>query len=119
MCIRDSAKIAGVLHIQAMRRQHGVRWISAMPTNLYGPGDNFSPQGSHVLPGLIRRYDAAVRSRAEVVTNWGTGTPRRELLHVDDLASACLYLLEHYDDPAPINIGAGSDVPIAELAAMA
>ena len=96
------AKIADVMHVQAIRRQHGLAWISAMPTNLYGPGDNFSPTGSHVLPALIRRYDEAARSGAEVVTNWGTGAPRREFLHVDDMAAACLYLMEHYDGPVQV-----------------
>jgi GDP-L-fucose synthase len=110
------AKIAGVLHVQALRRQHGVHYISAMPTNLYGPGDNFDPVGSHVLPGLIRRFDEAARTGAPSVTVWGTGTPRREFLHVDDLARACLHLLEHYDEPEPINIGVGEDLSIRELA---
>ena len=96
------AKIAGILQIQAVRRQYGLPWISAMPTNLYGPGDNFSPQGSHVLPALIRRYDEAVESGADEVTNWGTGSPRREFLHVDDMADACLHLLEHYDGPQQV-----------------
>jgi GDP-L-fucose synthase len=110
------AKIAGVLQVQAVRRQYGLPWISAMPTNLYGPGDNFSPLGSHVLPGLIRRYDEAVSSGATSVSNWGSGTPRRELLHVDDMAAACLHLLEHYDGPDQVNVGTGSDVTIRELA---
>ena len=110
------AKIAGILHIQAVRRQYGLPWISAMPTNLYGPGDNFSPQGSHVLPALIRRYDEAARSGAETVTNWGTGSPRREFLHVDDMAAACLHLLENYDGPDQVNVGTGSDVTIREIA---
>lgn len=110
------AKIAGILQIQAVRRQHGLAWISAMPTNLYGPGDNFSPTGSHVLPALIRRYDEAVKTGASLVTNWGTGSPRREFLHVDDLASASLYLLEHYDEPDQINVGTGIDVTIKEIA---
>lgn len=110
------AKIAGILHIQAIRRQYGLPWISAMPTNLYGPNDNFSPQGSHVLPALIRRYDEAARSGADTVTNWGTGTPRREFLHVDDLADAALHLLEHYDGPAQVNVGTGTDVTIREIA---
>ncbi|WP_432393350.1 GDP-L-fucose synthase family protein [Pseudarthrobacter sp. L19] len=112
------AKIAGIMHVQAIRRQHGLPWISAMPTNLYGPGDNFSPEGSHVLPALIRRYDEAARSGAEVVTNWGTGSPLREFLHVDDMAAACLHLMEHYDGPDQVNVGTGSDVTIKELAEM-
>ena len=110
------AKIAGIMQIQAIRRQYGLPWISAMPTNLYGPGDNFSPQGSHVLPALIRRYDEAARSGAESVTNWGTGTPRREFLHVDDMAAASFHLLEHYDGPEQVNVGTGSDVTISEIA---
>ncbi|MEV8178812.1 GDP-L-fucose synthase [Cellulosimicrobium funkei] len=110
------AKIAGILNVQAVRRQDGLPWISAMPTNLYGPGDNFSPQGSHVLPALIRRYDEAVRNGSRVVTNWGTGTPRRELLHSDDLADACLHLLEHYDGAEHVNVGTGHDVTIREIA---
>jgi GDP-L-fucose synthase len=110
------AKIAGILQVQAVRRQYGLPWISAMPTNLYGPGDNFSAQGSHVLPALIRRYDEAVVSGATTVTNWGTGTPRREFLHVDDMAEACLHLLEHYDGPAQVNVGTGTDVSIREIA---
>jgi GDP-L-fucose synthase len=110
------AKIAGILQVQAVRRQYGLPWISAMPTNLYGPGDNFSPQGSHVLPALIRRYDEAVKSGADTVTNWGTGTPRREFLHVDDMAAACLHLMEHFDGPEQVNVGTGSDVTIAEIA---
>ncbi len=110
------AKIAGIMHVQAVRRQYGLPWISAMPTNLYGPGDNFSPTGSHVLPALIRRYDEAARLGASTITNWGTGTPRREFLHVDDMAEACLHLMEHYDGPSHVNVGTGSDVTIAELA---
>ena len=82
-----------------MRKEYGLPWISAMLANLYGPGDNFSPQGSHVLPALIRRYDEAVRTGASSVTNWGTGSPRREFLHVDDMVAACLQLLEHYTAP--------------------
>jgi GDP-L-fucose synthase len=112
------AKIAGIMHVQAIRRQYGLPWISAMPTNLYGPGDNFSPTGSHVLPALIRRYDEAAKSGTQVVTNWGTGSPRREFLHVDDMASACLHLLENYDGPSQVNVGTGSDVTIRELASM-
>lgn len=112
------AKIAGILHVQAVRRQYGLSWISAMPTNLYGPNDNFSPTTSHVLPALIRRYDDAVRSGAATVTNWGSGSPRREFLHADDMASACLHLLENYDGPEHVNVGAGSDTSIRELAEM-
>ncbi|WP_342001780.1 GDP-L-fucose synthase [Microbacterium sp. LWH7-1.2] len=110
------AKIAGILNIQAVRRQYGLPWISAMPTNLYGPNDNFSRNGSHVLPALIRRYDEAVKSGASSVTNWGTGTPRREFLHSDDMADAVLHLLEHYDGPEQVNVGTGSDVTIREVA---
>jgi GDP-L-fucose synthase len=110
------AKIAGIMHVQAVRRQHGLRWISAMPTNLYGPNDNFDLTSSHVLPALIRRFhDAKAEGTAEVVL-WGTGTPRREFLHVDDLADATLHLLEHYDEPEPINVGVGRDVTIRALA---
>lgn len=112
------AKIAGILQVQAVRRQHGLAWISAMPSNLYGPGDNFSPSGSHLLPALIRRYEEAKASGAPEVTNWGTGTPRRELLHVDDLASACLYLLEHFDGPNHVNVGTGIDHSTSEIADM-
>lgn len=112
------AKIAGILQVQAVRRQYGLSWISAMPTNLYGPGDNFSPSGSHLLPALIRRYEEAKASGAPSVTNWGTGTPRRELLHVDDLASACLHLLEHFDGPDHVNVGTGVDHSIGEIAEM-
>lgn len=110
------AKIAGILQVQAVRRQYGKPWISAMPTNLYGPGDNFSPTGSHVLPALIRRYDEARASGAATVTNWGTGSPRREFLHVDDMAAACLYLMEHYDGPSQVNVGTGKDATIKEIA---
>jgi GDP-L-fucose synthase len=112
------AKIAGILQVQAVRRQYGLSWISAMPTNLYGPGDNFSPSGSHLLPALIRRYGEARASGAPEVTNWGTGTPRRELLHVDDLATACLHLLENYDGPNHVNVGTGVDHTIKEIADM-
>lgn len=110
------AKIAGILHVQAVRRQYGLPWISAMPTNLYGPNDNFSPEGSHVLPALIRRYDQAAQTGAACVVNWGTGAPRRELLHADDMADACLYLLEHYDGADQINVGTGTDATIREIA---
>lgn len=110
------AKITGILHVQAIRRQYGLPWISAMPTNLYGPNDNFSPTGSHVVPALIRRYDEAAASGLPLVTNWGTGAPRRELLHADDMADACLHLLENYDGPEHVNVGSGSDVTIREIA---
>jgi GDP-L-fucose synthase len=110
------AKIAGIMQVQAVRRQYGLPWISAMPTNLYGPNDNFSPTGSHVLPALIRRYDEAAASGASTVTNWGTGTPRREFLHADDMADACLHLLEHYDGPAQVNVGSGTDATIRAIA---
>jgi GDP-L-fucose synthase len=110
------AKIAGIMHVQAVRRQYGLRWISAMPTNLYGPNDNFDLTSSHVLPALLRRFHDAAATGADEVVLWGTGTPRREFLHVDDLADACLHLLEHYDDAAPINVGVGTDVTIRELA---
>lgn len=110
------AKIAGILQVQAVRRQDGLPWISAMPTNLYGPGDNFSTSGSHVLPALVRRYDEATRSGARSVTNWGTGSPRREFMHSDDMADACLHLLEHYDGPTHVNVGTGTDATIEEIA---
>ncbi|GAB3773364.1 GDP-L-fucose synthase [Nocardioides ginsengisegetis] len=110
------AKIAGILGVQAVRRQYGKPWISAMPTNLYGPGDNFSPTGSHVLPALIRRYDEAKASGVPTVENWGTGSPRREFLHVDDMANACLHLMEHYDGPEQVNVGTGKDATIKEIA---
>lgn len=112
------AKIAGIMHVQAVRRQYGLPWISAMPTNLYGPEDNFSETTSHVLPALVRRYDEARMSGQAVVTNWGTGTPRREFLHVDDMASACLHLLENYDGTQQVNVGTGEDLTIKALAEM-
>jgi GDP-L-fucose synthase len=112
------AKIAGIIHVQAVRRQDGLPWISAMPTNLYGPNDNFSATTSHVLPALIRRYDEAVQTAAPSVTNWGTGTPRREFLHSDDMADACLHLLENYDGPEQVNVGTGKDSTIGEVAEM-
>lgn len=110
------AKIAGILQVQSVRKQYGLPWISAMPTNLYGPGDNFSPKGSHVLPAIIRRYEEAVVSGVDSVTNWGSGAPRREFLHVDDMAAASLHLLEHYDGPGQVNVGTGRDVTIKEIA---
>jgi len=110
------AKIAGIIGVQAVRHEYGLPWISAMPTNLYGPNDNFSPTGSHVLPALIMRYDDAAQAGQPSVTNWGTGTPRREFLHSDDLAAACLHLLENYDGDSQVNIGTGKDATIAEIA---
>ncbi|CAN5363494.1 GDP-L-fucose synthase [soil metagenome] len=110
------AKIAGILQVQSARKQYGRRWVSAMPTNLYGPGDNFSPTTSHVLPALIRRYVEAKESGIAKVTNWGTGSPMREFLHVDDLARAIVFLLENYDSPEPINVGTGEDQSIREIA---
>ena len=110
------AKIAGIKQVQALRRQYGLSYISAMPTNLYGPGDNFNPVNSHVLPALIRRIHEAKMANAATVTIWGSGSPRREFLFVDDLADALLFLLEHYDSPEPINVGVGADIPIRELA---
>jgi GDP-L-fucose synthase len=112
------AKIAGVIHVQAMRRQYGAPFISAMPTNLYGPGDNFGLQSSHVLPAMIRKFHDAMSDGQGEVTLWGSGAPRREFLHVDDLASASVTLLERYDEPEPINIGVGTDVTIRALAEM-
>ncbi|KIQ11790.1 GDP-L-fucose synthase family protein [Rhodococcus sp. MEB064] len=112
------AKIAGILHIQSVRRQYGLPWISAMPTNLYGPGDNFSRSGSHVMPALIRRFEDAIADGSDDVTNWGSGAPRREFLHVDDMASACLHLLEHFDGPQQVNVGTGVDHSIAEISDM-
>ena len=110
------AKIAGIIGVQSYRREYGRHWISAMPTNLYGPGDNYDLETSHVLPALIRRFHEAKQSGAAAVTLWGTGSPRREFLHVDDLAAACLRLLDAYDDEQHINVGVGDDVTIAELA---
>jgi GDP-L-fucose synthase len=110
------AKIAGVKMCQAYRRQYGFDAISVMPTNLYGPGDNFDLNDSHVLPALIRKFDEAHRQGAPAVEIWGTGTPRREFLHVDDLAHACIFLMEKYSDDQLINVGWGKDVSIAELA---
>lgn len=110
------AKIAGIMQVQASRKQYGRHWISAMPTNLYGPGDNFHPENSHVLPALIRRiHEAKIQKLPEVVI-WGSGTPRREFMHVDDLASALVFLLNNYDEPETINVGVGADVSIRELA---
>ena len=110
------AKIAGIKLCQAYRRQHGADFISAMPTNLYGPGDNFDLTSSHVLPALIRKAHEAKLAGAASFEIWGSGTPRREFMHVDDLADACVFLLGHYSDPMPLNIGFGSDVTIGEVA---
>ncbi|MCZ8137567.1 MAG: GDP-L-fucose synthase [Porphyrobacter sp.] len=109
------AKIAGIKLAQAYRKQHGRDFISAMPTNLYGPGDNFSLTSSHVLPALIRKAHEAKLAGAETMTIWGTGTPRREFLHVDDLADACVYLLQHYSGHDHVNVGCGEDIAILEL----
>jgi GDP-L-fucose synthase len=110
------SKIAGVKLCESYNRQYGTRFISAMPTNLYGPNDNYDPNNSHVLPALIRKIHEAKIKGAQAVEVWGTGTPRREFLHVDDLARACLFLLNHYEGNEPINVGTGEDVTIAELA---
>lgn len=110
------AKIAGIMQVQAYRRQFGRHWISAMPTNLYGPGDNFHPENSHVLPALLRRIHEAKVSGAEELVIWGTGRPQREFLHVDDLASAVVHLLQNYDSSETINVGVGEDLSIRELA---
>ena len=110
------AKIAGIKTCQAYRKQYGFNAISAMPTNLYGPGDNFHLENAHVLPALMRRFHEAKERSDPTLTIWGTGTPRREFLHVDDLAEACLFLMDHYEDDEFINVGIGSDVTIAELA---
>lgn len=110
------AKIAGIVQVQSYRRQYGASYISAMPTNLYGPGDNFDLETSHVLPALIRRFHEAKRDGADEVTLWGSGSPRREFLHVDDLAAACVRLLEVYDDAEPVNVGCGEDLAIRQLA---
>ena len=110
------AKIAGLMQCQAYRQQHGCDFISAMPTNLYGPGDNFDLEGAHVLPALLRRFRAAASSGDRKITIWGTGTPRREFLHVDDCADALVFLLRNYSQADTINVGVGKDVTIAELA---
>jgi GDP-L-fucose synthase len=110
------AKIAGIKMCQAYNRQHGTNFISAMPTNVYGPNDNFDPQNSHVLPALIRKFHEAKETGAAAVTVWGTGRPRREFLHVDDLADACVFLMNDYRANEPINVGVGEDLTIEELA---
>jgi GDP-L-fucose synthase len=110
------AKIAGIKMCQAFQRQYGCNFIAAMPTNLYGPGDNFDLEKSHVLPAMIRKFHEAKLKQRPSVTLWGTGKASREFLHVDDLADACLFLLRQYDDPEIINIGVGKDLTIADLA---
>ena len=110
------AKISGIKQVQSVRKQYHKNWISVMPTNLYGPGDNYSEQGSHVLPALIRRFETARLEGASKVTNWGTGSPMREFLFVDDLAEASLFLIENYDGDQQINVGVGEDLTIKELA---
>jgi GDP-L-fucose synthase len=110
------AKIAGIKLCQAYRRQHGADFISAMPTNLYGPGDNYDAQSSHVLPALIRKAHEARQSGAGQIEIWGTGMPRREFMHVDDLADACVFLLRHWSGDSHVNVGTGSDVTILEAA---
>lgn len=110
------AKIAGIKLCDAYRDQYGCHFISVMPTNLYGPNDNYHPENSHVLPALLRKFHEAKRDNAPFVTLWGTGTPRREFLHVDDLADACYFLMQNFDEPGFVNIGSGEDLPILELA---
>ncbi len=110
------AKIAGIKLCDAYRAQYGCNFVSVMPTNLYGPNDNYHPENSHVLPALLRKFHEAKIQNQAFVTLWGTGTPRREFLHVDDLADACYYLMQHYDEPGFVNIGTGEDLPILELA---
>jgi GDP-L-fucose synthase len=110
------AKISGLKLVQAYRKQYGHKWISAMPTNMYGPGDNFDLENSHVLPALIRKFHDAKTQGSPNVTLWGSGSPKREFLHSDDLGRACLFLLENYDGDVAINVGVGEDIPIKELA---
>jgi GDP-L-fucose synthase len=112
------AKIAGIKLCQAYRRQHGCDFIAAMPTNLYGPGDNFHPQDSHVPAALLRRFHEAKLARAAEVTVWGTGRPRREFMHVEDAADACVHLMRHYSGHTHVNVGTGTDVSIAEFAGL-
>jgi len=110
------AKIAGIKLCQAYRRQYGRDYISAMPCNLYGPGDYFHPERSHVIPALLQRFHNAAREGLDTVTCWGSGTPRREFMHVDDVAEACAFLLRHYSGEGHLNIGTGTDITIRELA---
>jgi GDP-L-fucose synthase len=110
------AKIAGIMLCDALRQQHGLDFISAMPTNLYGPGDNYDLEASHVIPALIRKAITAREADDATMTVWGSGTPRREFMHVDDLADALVFLLQHFSEPGPINVGTGTDVTIVDLA---
>jgi GDP-L-fucose synthase len=112
------AKIAGIKMCQSYQKQYECNFISAMPTNLYGPGDNYDLKNSHVLPALLRKFHEAKLNGEPTVTVWGTGKPRREFLHADDLADACLFLMDHYDSPEIINIGVGKDISIGEMAQM-
>ncbi|HRU04349.1 MAG TPA: GDP-L-fucose synthase [Candidatus Brocadiia bacterium] len=112
-----TAKLAALVLCQACRAQHGSPFITAIPANPYGPGDDFDPQNAHVIPALIRRMDQAKRSRQPRVTIWGSGAPQREFIYAGDLASACLHVMDHYDSPQPINLGGGQTVSIAQLAA--
>jgi GDP-L-fucose synthase len=112
------AKIAGIKLCDAYRAQYGCNYISVMPTNLYGPNDNYDLNNSHVLPALIRKFHQAKQEGAPFVTIWGTGSPRREFLHADDLADACYFLMQNYNEPGLINIGVGEDIAISELAIM-
>ncbi|MBW2645438.1 MAG: GDP-L-fucose synthase [Deltaproteobacteria bacterium] len=110
------AKIAGIKMCQAYNREHGTNFISVMPTNLYGPGDNFDLRNSHVIPALIRKFHEAKKGAENKVVIWGSGTPRREFLYVDDLADACMFLMSHYNDSEIINIGSGTDITISDFA---
>jgi GDP-L-fucose synthase len=112
------AKIAGIKHVQAVRKQYGKPWISVMPTNLYGPGDNYTEGESHVMAALIKRFVEAKRDNLPSVTNWGTGSPLREFMHVDDLAEATYHLIENYDSSIPINIGSGDEISIRDLSTL-
>lgn len=112
------AKIAGLKSCEGYRKQHGCNFISAMPTNLYGPNDNYDLKSSHVLPALLRKFNDCRESGGSEVVVWGSGKPRREFLHVDDLADACLFLMDHYDEETTINVGTGEDLTIGELASM-
>ena len=111
-----TAKIAGIVMCQAYNKQYDTNFISLMPTNLYGPNDNFDLESSHVLPALIRKFHEAKKNNFPTVTLWGTGSPKREFLHVDDLAAACLFLMENCNDPEIINVGTGEDISIKDLA---